>query len=70
MRHMTEVQRMERHEQIVRDSYRQQQQGLRDWARLLMLLGLERNEITDTLSSMRTDIAFIITEIEQDRFRG
>lgn len=64
MKHLTEVERMQRHEVIVRDSYRQQQQSIRDWVRMLTALGLEPKEIKDMLSSLQTDISFFLNEVD------
>lgn len=67
MKPMTEIERMQRHEAIVRDSYRSQQQNVRDWTRMLVALGLETHEIKDLLTSLQNDINFILIEMDRGR---
>lgn len=67
MRMMTEVERMQRHEAIIRDSFRHQLANTVDWVRLLTALGLEKDEIKDLLIDFSKHLDWTIKEVAAGR---
>jgi len=67
MKRMTETQRAQQIEMIIRDSFRQQQQSIRDWIQLLSALGLERDEIVDMLNNYSSMLNYVHDEIKAGR---
>jgi hypothetical protein len=67
---MTESERMARHEQVIRDSFRSQQQGLRDWIRMLIALGEDEKDISALLGSFASDVDSNRRDVEARRWRG
>lgn len=51
-RAMTETERAQRHEAIIRDSFRAQQRNIDDWVQMLTVLGESKEEVVKMLDTL------------------
>lgn len=67
MRAMTEQERLHRHEALIRDSFRMQQQSIDDWVRMLVTLGESKEEIEKLLVDLSRWVDHAILETQAGR---